>query len=191
MEADRMLNATILQSDLDKEFSVVRNEFEMGENNPTGVLQEGIWSSAYMWHNYGNSTIGGKEDIERVKAPTLRKFYEKYYQPDNATLVIAGKFDEKNALKYITDYFAGIPKPTRELGGTYTVEPAQNGEKYFEIKRNSESQIIAAGYHSPALADKDYAAMDALSEILTSDPRVTCIKAWWKPKTSLHFILIR
>ncbi len=170
MEADRMLNATILQSDLDKEFSVVRNEFEMGENDPSGVLNEGVWSTAYMWHNYGNSTIGSKEDIERVKAPTLRKFYEKYYQPDNATLIIAGKFDETNALKYIGDYFSVLAKPARELGGTYTVEPAQNGEKYFEVRRNSEKQIIGVGYHSAAYADKDFAALDALTEILTSDP---------------------
>ena len=125
-----MINATILQTDLDKEFSVVRNEFEIGENNPTRVMMQNVFSNAYTWHNYGNSTIGSKEDIERVKAPTLRKFYEKYYQPDNATLIIAGKFDEANALKYITEYFSSIPKPSRSLGGTYTVEPAQNGEKY-------------------------------------------------------------
>ncbi|MCD9856584.1 insulinase family protein [Epilithonimonas sp. JDS] len=170
MEADRMINATILQTDLDKEFSVVRNEFEIGENNPTRVMIQNVFSNAYTWHNYGNSTIGSKEDIERVKAPTLRKFYEKYYQPDNATLVIAGKFDENNALKYVGDYFSAIPKPARELGGTYTVEPAQNGEKYFEIKRNNDQQIIAAGYHAAAFADKDYAALSALNEILTADP---------------------
>ena len=170
MEADRMINATILQSDLDKEFSVVRNEFEIGENQPSSVLMEKVFSTAYMWHNYGNSTIGSKEDIERVKANTLRKFYEKYYQPDNATLIIAGKFDESNALKYIGEYFSNIPKPARELGGTYTVEPAQDGEKMVEVKRSGESQIVAAAYHTAAYADKDYAALDALSEILTSDP---------------------
>ncbi|CAD7808580.1 putative zinc protease [Chryseobacterium aquaeductus] len=170
MEADRMVNATILQTDLDKEFSVVRNEFEIGENNPTRVMIQNVFSNAYTWHNYGNSTIGSKEDIERVKSPTLRKFYEKYYQPDNATLIIAGKFDEKSALKYVEDYFSVLKKPDRNLGGTYTVEPAQNGEKYFEIKRNNDQQIIAAGYHASAFADKDYAALSALYEILASDP---------------------
>lgn len=170
MEADRMINATILQSDLDKEFSVVRNEFEIGENDPTRVLMEKVFSAAYLWHNYGNSTIGSKEDIERVKAPALRKFYEKYYQPDNATLVIAGKFDEANALKYASEYFSPIPKPTRELGGTYTVEPAQDGEKFVEVKRSGDSKIVSAAYHTAAYADKDYAALDALIEVLTADP---------------------
>lgn len=170
MEADRMLNATMLQSDLDKEFSVVRNEFEIGENNPSGVLMEKVFSTAYLWHNYGNSTIGSKEDIERVKASTLKKFYEKYYQPDNATLIVAGKFDEANALKYISENFAKLPKPTRELGATYTVEPPQDGEKTVVLNRAGESKLVAAAYHTAAYADKDYAALAALNEILTGNP---------------------
>ena len=78
MEADRMVNSKILPEELKKEFSVVRNEFEIGENYPSGVLQERVLSSMYLWHNYGKSTIGSKEDIERVKADNLRVFYKKY-----------------------------------------------------------------------------------------------------------------
>ena len=170
MEADRMLNATMLQSDLDKEFTVVRNEFEIGENDPSSVLMEKVYSTAYLWHNYGNSTIGSKEDIERVKATTLRRFYEKYYQPDNATLIIAGKFDEANALKYVAENFSILPKPARKLDGTYTVEPPQDGEKTVELKRSGESKLVAAAYHTAAFADQDFAALSALSEILTANP---------------------
>lgn len=177
MEADRMVNATILQSDLDKEFSVVRNEFEIGENSPSGVLMERIVSTAYLWHNYGNSTIGSKEDVERVKAVTLRKFYEKYYQPDNATLVVAGKFDEKKTLDYISEYFSAIPKPARVLETPYTVEPAQDGERFVELKRSGDSKVVGALYHTAPYADKDYAALDALQEILTSDPSGYLYKA--------------
>ena len=170
MEADRMINATILQTDLDKEFSVVRNEFEIGENNPDGVLQERILSTAYLWHNYGNSTIGSKEDIERVKANTLRVFYERYYQPDNATLIIAGKFDEQKALQYVGQYFGAIPRPKRVLDKTYTLEPAQDGEKFVELNRAGDSKNVGALYHTVPYADKDFAAIDALGEILTADP---------------------
>ncbi|OIV41324.1 M16 family metallopeptidase [Flavobacterium johnsoniae] len=170
MEADRMVNATILQTDLEKEFSVVRNEFEIGENNPDGVLQERILSTAYLWHNYGNSTIGSKEDIERVKANTLRVFYEKYYQPDNATVIIAGKFDEQKALQYVGQYFGVIPRPKRVLDKTYTIEPAQDGEKFVELKRAGDSKNVGVVYHTASYADKDYAAIDALGEILTADP---------------------
>lgn len=170
MEADRMINATILQTDLDKEFSVVRNEFEIGENRPDGVLQERIVSTAYLWHNYGNSTIGSKEDIERVKANTLRVFYEKYYQPDNATLIVAGKFDEQKTLQYVGQFFGSIPRPKRVLDKTYTIEPSQDGEKFVELKRAGESKNMGALYHTVSYADKDYAALDALGEILTADP---------------------
>lgn len=177
MEADRMINATILQSDLDKEFSVVRNEFEIGENSPSGVLMERIISAAYLWHNYGNSTIGSKEDVERVKAVTLRKFYEKYYQPDNATLIVAGKFDEKKALEYIAQNFSTIAKPARVLDTPYTLEPAQDGERFVELKRAGDSKVVGAVYHTAPYADKDYAALDALQEILTADPSGYLYKA--------------
>ena len=170
MEADRMINATLLQEDLDKEFSVVRNEFEIGENSPTGVLMERTANTAYLWHNYGLSTIGSKEDIERVKTPQLRRFYEKYYQPDNAVLVIAGKFDEAKAIGYIEQYFSVIPKPARVLDEILTVEPAQDGEKYIEVKRNGDSKHIQMLYHTASYADKDYAALAALELILNNDP---------------------
>lgn len=169
MEADRMVNAKILKEELDKEFSVVRNEFEIGENQPAGVLQERILSTMYLWHNYGNSTIGSREDIERVPVENLRAFYRKYYQPDNATILIAGKFDEKNALDYIAKNIGVIPRPTRVIQPTYTVEPPQDGERYVELRRNGDEKIIAMAYHSPAASDMDYIANDALIEILTAE----------------------
>ncbi|EHQ42281.1 M16 family metallopeptidase [Myroides odoratus] len=170
MEADRMINATLLQEDLDKEFSVVRNEFEIGENDPTSVLMERTINTAYLWHNYGLSTIGSKEDIERVKTPQLRRFYEKYYQPDNAVLVVAGKFDKAKAIGFIEQYFSVIPKPTRVLDEILTVEPAQDGEKYIEVKRNGDSKHIQMAYHTASYADKDFAALEALEHILNNDP---------------------
>jgi len=170
MEADRMINSKILPEELAKEFSVVRNEFEIGENSPSGVLNERILSSMYLWHNYGKSTIGSKEDIERVKADNLKAFYKKYYQPDNAVLVIAGKFDENKALEYTQKFFGPIPKPTRVLQPTYTLEPPQDGERVVELRRVGDMQYIGMGYHTPAVADKDYAANDALVEVLTNDP---------------------
>ncbi|MEP6700002.1 MAG: pitrilysin family protein [Bacteroidota bacterium] len=170
MEADRMVNSKILPEELKKEFSVVRNEFEIGENNSSGVLNERILSTMYLWHNYGKSTIGSKEDIERVKAENLKVFYKKYYQPDNAVLLIAGKFDEKKALSYVQQYFSPIPKPTRVLQATYTMEPAQDGERNISLRRTGDIQYIGMAYHTPSLADKDYVANDALLQVLTNDP---------------------
>ncbi|MEO2035874.1 MAG: pitrilysin family protein, partial [Planctomycetaceae bacterium] len=102
LEADRMINSSILKEDLDAEMTVVRNEFERGENSPFRVLMQRMMGAAFEWHNYGKSTIGNRADIERVPVENLREFYRRFYQPDNAVLVIAGQFDAEQALKLTT-----------------------------------------------------------------------------------------
>ena len=115
MEADRLVNSWIKPEHLEKEMTIVRSEFERGENNPQGILIQRIMTAAYQWHNYGKSTIGNRTDIMRVPATSLRVFYRKYYQPDNITLVIAGKFDRDLALELVEEHFGSIPKPKRML----------------------------------------------------------------------------
>src|SRR5262249_711464 len=108
VESDRMLNANIAAQDLAKEFSVVRNEFETDENDPSGILTERMLSTAFLWHNYGKSTIGSRADIERVPADRLKRFYKKYYRPENAVLIIGGKFDADKTLALVNDKFARL-----------------------------------------------------------------------------------
>ncbi|HLY70048.1 MAG TPA: pitrilysin family protein, partial [Puia sp.] len=177
MESDRMVNSLMKNEDLQKEFTVVRNEFEADENYPDNILTERVISTMYLWHNYGKSTIGSKEDIERVPISNLKLFYQKYYQPDNATLIIGGKFDEKRALALIGKYFGAIPKPARVIQPPYTVEPPQDGERYVELRRNGDISFIGMGFHTPAYSDKDYVANDAVESILTNDPSGVFYKA--------------
>jgi predicted Zn-dependent peptidase len=95
-----MVNSFIARKDLDSEMTVVRNEYEMGENDPASVMLKRTQSLLFDWHNYGNSTIGARSDIENVRIENLQAFYRKFYQPDNAVLTVAGKFaDEHQALK--------------------------------------------------------------------------------------------
>lgn len=186
MEADRMVNSLMRNEDLQKEFTVVRNEFESGENYPDNILQERIISTMYLWHNYGKSTIGSKEDIERVPIGNLITFYQKYYQPDNATLIVGGKFDEKKTLALIEDYFGIIPKPKRVIQQPYTVEPPQDGERYVELRRNGDIPYIGMAYHTPAYSDKDYAANSAVINILTNDPSGILYKALVETKLATN-----
>ena len=113
MESDRMVNSFIKKEDFDKEFSVVRNEFEMGENSPFNVLFEHTMAAAYTAHSYGRPVIGNKSDVERVTMDKLQGFYHKYYQPDNAVLTVAGKVDEPQIVALVNQYFGKIPRPTR------------------------------------------------------------------------------
>src|SRR5215475_12830389 len=119
LEADRMVNSYIKKEDLDSEMTVVRNEFERGENSPSGVLSKRVAAAAYDWHNYGKSTIGNRSDIERVPIENLREFYRKFYQPDNVILIVAGRFEPAKALDLVQKYFGPIPRPERKLVNTY------------------------------------------------------------------------
>src|SRR3954466_13028345 len=142
LEADRLVNSFIRKSDLDSEMTVVRNEFERGENSPQNVLYKRIEAAAFEWHNYGKSTIGNRSDIERVPIANLQAFYRRFYQPDNIVLVIAGKFDESKALGLVEKYFGPIPRPSRKLDTTYTEEPPQDGERMVSLRRVGDVAAI-------------------------------------------------
>src|SRR5262249_53753849 len=140
----------VAKKDLDSEMTVVRNEFELGENDPGSILVERVFSTAYLWHNYGKSTIGARSDIENVPIERLQAFYKKYYQPDNAVLLVAGKIDEAKTLALINQYFAPIPRPSRVPPQIYTAEPTQDGERQVTLRRVGDVQVVMAGYHVPA-----------------------------------------
>ncbi len=169
LEADRMVNSFIAKKDLESEMTVVRNEFESGENNPFSILLQRIISSVYLWHNYGKSTIGCRADLENVPIDRLQAFYRNYYQPDNAVLLVAGKFDEKKTLALITKNFASIPRPTRVLQKTYTEDPTQDGERSVTLRRTGDIQIAAAAYHICAGSHPDFPALEVLDHILSED----------------------
>ena len=170
LEADRMVNSFIAKKDLDSEFSVVRNEFESGENDPSGVLMERVLSTAFLWHNYGKSTIGNRSDIERVPIENLQAFYKKYYRPDNAVLTVSGKIDEAKTLNLINIYFGKIERPAHQLPKTYTTEPVQDGERFVELRRTGDIQLVGCAYHIMPGSHVDYPAMEVLVELLTAEP---------------------
>ena len=183
LEADRMVNSFIRKSDLETEFSVVRNELESGENDPLRTTIFKNLRAAYTWHGYGRSTIGTRSDIENVPIDRLQAFYRRYYQPDNALLVVAGKFDPAKTLALIEKKFGAIPRPKRsiEAGNMllpgYTVEPVQDGEREVIIRRVGDGQLIMQSYHIPAGVDPDFGAIDVLSEILQNSPSGRMYKA--------------
>ncbi len=177
LEADRMVHSYIAKKDLDSEMTVVRNEFEMGENDPEGILDERVLSTAYLWHNYGKDTIGARSDIEKVPIDRLQAFWRTYYQPDNAYLLIAGRFEEAETLALVNRYFGPIPRPRRILQATYTAEPTQDGERRVTLRRVGDVQAISVAYHVPSGPSPDSAAVDLLGEILASTPSGRLYKA--------------
>jgi zinc protease len=177
LEADRMVNSFIAKKDLDSEMTVVRNEFEAGENSPQNVLEERVMSTAYLWHNYGKSTIGARSDIERVPIDRLQAFYHHFYQPDNATLVVAGKFDEARTLALIHQYYSPIPRPARQLRRTYTSEPTQDGERSVTLRRVGDVQAVCVVYHTPPGSHEEFPAVQMATQILGDAPSGRLYKA--------------
>ncbi|HLW68911.1 MAG TPA: pitrilysin family protein [Gemmataceae bacterium] len=170
LEADRLVHSYVKREDLISEMTVVRNEFEMGENNPEMILRQRMIAAAYEWHNYGKSTIGNRSDIERVPIENLQRFYRKHYQPDNIVLVVAGKFDEKKALALVEKYFGVLPKPNRSLDTTWTEEPTQDGERNVTLRRVGSVAVVGAAYHVCAGPHPDFAAVEVLANVLAMEP---------------------
>lgn len=170
LEADRLVNSYIKRSDLASEMTVVRNEFERGENSPRRILMQRVQSASYDWHNYGRSTIGNQSDIERVPIDRLRAFYRKFYRPDNAMVAVAGKFEPSKALELVEEYFGILEVPDTPLDRTYTTEPPQDGERTVVLRRVGNTQLVNAAYHVPSGAHREYAAIEMLAYIFGTEP---------------------
>ncbi len=177
LEVERMTGMKMEKAVLDTEMTVVRNEFEMGENDPARILEQRVLEAAYTFHAYGRSTIGSRSDIEHVPMERLAAFYQKYYEPDNAILTVAGKFDEPKTLALIAGIFAKVPRPTRELDRTYTEEPTQDGERTVTLRRSGDHQEIIAVYHGPSGAHPDAAALNVMAAVLGASPSGRLYKA--------------
>jgi len=169
-EAERMVHANVIRKDLDSEMTVVRNEMESGENSPFRILMEKTNATAFEWHAYGKDTIGARSDVENVNIAHLQAFYRKYYQPDNATLIVAGKFDAAKALAQIAQDFGAIAKPTRVIEPTYTIEPVQDGEREVTLRRVGGEQDLFVTYHAPSIASPDMPAFSVVANALGDTP---------------------
>jgi len=169
-QADAMVNSFIARRDLDSEMTVVRNEMEMGENSPGRVLFDKTLATMYQWHNYGKSTIGARADVEGVDISRLQAFYHRYYQPDNATLIVSGKFDPDKVRAWVAQYFGVIAQPKRQLPRLYTLDPVQDGERSVTLRRVGGVPLFYAAYHVVQGSHPDFAAVDLLGLILGEAP---------------------
>ena len=177
LESDRLIHSNVKREDLLTEMTVVRNEFERGENTPAYILNQRLIAAAFQWHNYSKSTIGNRSDIERVPIESLQTFYHKWYQPDDVVLFVAGNFDPNKALALISKYYGSIPKPERVLPSTYTEEPAQDGDHNVVLRRVGSVGMAGLVYHIPAASHEDFPALEVLGAMLDAEPSGALYKA--------------
>jgi len=168
IEADRMRNLWLREEDRQLEMTVVRNEFEQGENDPQQALDVEINAAAIIAHPYHHSTIGWRSDIENVPIEKLRAFYDTYYWPNNATVSVIGDFEPAAVLGLIKKYYGTFTRSPRPIPQVYTTEPEQQGERRVTVRRAGETGIVGIAYKSVAGRDADYPALSVLGTILGS-----------------------
>ena len=168
LEADRMRNLMLRQSDRDSEMSVVRNELERGENYPEEALEKELYAVAFREHPYHHPTIGWRSDVEGVPLDRLRKFYDTYYWPNNSTVVVLGDFKKEDALATIQKHFGKIKSSPEPIPQVYTTEPAQEGERRFEICRAGDLPRVWMGFHVPEASHEHNYTLAAIRHILGS-----------------------
>ena len=173
-----MVNSFVSKQDLDSEMTVVRNEFEMGENNPGGVLVQRMQQLAFPWHNYGNPIIGSRSDIENVPIDKLQAFYRTWYQPDNAVLIIAGRFDEAKAVSLVQKHFGALPRPTRVLPAHYTAEPTQDGERRVRLERVGDNPVVSTLYRGRPAATPTTRRLTCWSTSSATSRPAGCTARW-------------
>ena len=166
LEADRMRTARIREADRQSEMTVVRNEFELGENLPIEALDKQIWALAFQAHPYHHSTIGWRSDIENVSIERLQQFYNDFYWPNNATVTVAGNFDVKKTLELIKKEFGKHMKSPHEFPAMYTEEPPQEGERRVTVRR-SGANMIGIAHKVPNGLHEDMPALMVLDMILS------------------------
>jgi zinc protease len=167
MEADRMRNLLLREEDRRPEMTVVRNEYERGENNPFQALIKEISHAAFVAHPYHHSTIGHRSDIENVPIEKLQAFYDTYYWPDAATVTIIGDFTHEQALGLVKKYYGAIPKSPSPVPDIYTEEPEQLGPRRVTLKRAGQLGVVCVAYKNAAGLHEDWAPLQVLAQILT------------------------
>ncbi|MCD4750335.1 MAG: insulinase family protein [Thermoanaerobaculales bacterium] len=166
VEADRMGGALLSDEDLASERSVVLNELDRGENEPFDLLLKGVFAHAYRDHPYRHPTIGLRHDVESMTGEILRGFYDTFYHPDNATVIVTGDVGEDEVLQMLAKHFgrakaASAPPPRVEIR-----EGPQREERRFSIHKMGELGHLAFGWHIPRGLHEDLAALLVLGQIL-------------------------
>ena len=166
IEASRMRQALLRDSDRIPEMTVVRNEFERGENSPFQVLYKHTFATAFREHPYHHPTIGWRSDIEEVTTQRLREFYDTFYHPNNATVMVIGDFGEPEILTLLAREFASIAPSTSPIPPVYTVEPPQEGERRFVVRRVGEVAWCGLSWRAPEARHPDTPALAVLGNVL-------------------------
>lgn len=173
LEADRMANLQLTKEEFDKEIKVVMEERRWRtDDKPQAMVNEAFQATAYHVHPYARPVVGFMNDLENMTYEDAREWYNHWYAPNNATLVVVGDVKADEVYKLAQQYFGKLtPKtlPARKP----QVEPAQTGERSIIVKAPAKQPYLLMGYHAPAVVDpaKDWEpyALEVLAGVLSGN----------------------
>ena len=166
IESERMARCLYDPADCESERTVIISELQGGENDPDSLLDQELTAAAFRAHPYRHPTIGWLPDLETMTRDDLYGHYRRFYVPNNATLVIVGDIDTREAMQKVRDHFGSIASgelPRR----LQTREPKQLGERRVTVSREGTTAYLKLGYHAPALDEPDFFPLLVLDAILT------------------------
>jgi zinc protease len=168
LEADRMATLRIDERVFETEREVVKEERRMRvENQPYGKLNEIIYDQAFTVHPYKHPTIGSMADLEAASIADVRDFFKTYYVPENATLVLVGDFDSKEALDLVKKYFGRIPKSNRPVPRDIPAEPPQTKERRVRVDENVPLPAVVVAHHITFDGHPDSYPLHIASKVLS------------------------
>ncbi|HEX8185866.1 MAG TPA: pitrilysin family protein [Blastocatellia bacterium] len=167
IEADRMRNTMFAEEEFDSEKQVVQEELRIGLDGPWEALENEVWATAFRQHPYHWPTVGWIDDLESAPVADMKAYYDKWYHPRNATLVIVGDFNTDETLEKVEQLFGPIPAGP-EIKPLRIVEPRQVGEKRIIVKRDTPVERLLIGYHAPAVADRGSYPLQIIEALLST-----------------------
>jgi zinc protease len=166
IEAERMANCLYDPADCESERTVIISELQGGENDPDQLLDQELTATAFRAHPYRNPTIGWLGDLETMTREDLYGHYRKFYVPSNATLVVVGDVETRDAMRSIARHFDAIP-PGDASRRTPTREPEQLGGRRLTIAKEGTTAYLKLGYHAPAATDPRFFPLLILDTVLS------------------------
>ena len=170
LEADRFIRSKFTKADLDSEMTVVRNELENSERNPSRLVFDALGRNSFVWHGYSRSTIGARTDIENTSYEALRAFHRKHYRPDNAALIVSGNFNAQRVLSLSNKLFAVAKNPPNSRQTNWTFDSPQALTQRSELYASVGTTLVASAWKLPGVTERDAHALDlAVTAICDAD----------------------
>jgi zinc protease len=166
IESERMRRAVFTEKALKEEVANIEREIDNEASDPTASLNRQVRLALFTAHPYRTPVVGLRPDIENVTIQQVRDYYDRYYRPNNCTVVIAGDIKPRAILPLLVKYFAAMPKSPEAIPQVKAVEPEQKGERPVTVKYNGKQETLEVAYHVSAFDADDTPALVVLERLL-------------------------